>query len=354
MKNKIHVLSFLCMLVILSVLTLFSKDTISYTQRRRLKSFPDLSNNSQFLEDLDEYFNDHFFGGEYLVGIKSIFNNYIFRLLDDDGFYIEDNYIYELTPNINIRSIDNLSSIINQVQSKYFMDSKSLFVSIPNKNLYVHNGKRPGYSYDKLQLLLSSKINVPILDIHNLLSSSHFYRTDIHWKSETLFDVAKKICDELGVVYYPLVNYTASKYTPFYGGLYFRGANRVAADELIYLTSDYFDKIEINNLEKGNNRSVYDISALNSLDSYSVFLDGPSAYLEIYNPQSLNEDTLILFRDSYASSLLPLMIPSFKKIQVIDLRYYSFNLLGTLKFDINSKVLYLYGSEIINNSFSIK
>ena len=49
--------------------------------------------------------------------------------------------------------------------------------------------------------------------------------------------------------------------------------------------------------------------------------------LTIYNNLASSDDELIVFRDSYGSSLVPLLISSYKKIIVIDTRYISSNIL---------------------------
>ena len=49
--------------------------------------------------------------------------------------------------------------------------------------------------------------------------------------------------------------------------------------------------------------------------------------LIIYNNLASSDDELIVFRDSYGSSLVPLLISSYKKIIVIDTRYISSNIL---------------------------
>ena len=67
--------------------------------------------------------------------------------------------------------------------------------------------------------------------------------------------------------------------------------------------------------------------------------------------ENVKNRKLIIFRDSYTSSIAPLLIPYFSEIELIDLRYYSSDLLNI---DGDSKVLFIFGSEVLNNSFSIK
>jgi len=123
-------------------------------------------------------------------------------------------------------------------------------------------------------------------------------------------------------------------------------------DVLTYLY-DGNEKISVTHLEYGT-KSMYDTEKLTSLDSYDVFLSGPSSYIEIEN-RSVNDDsTLILFRDSFGSSIAPLLTPYYNKIIMVDLRYMDFKFVQEkLNFE-NADVLFLYSTLIINSSDILK
>jgi len=62
----------------------------------------------------------------------------------------------------------------------------------------------------------------------------------------------------------------------------------------------------------------------------------------------------VLFRDSFGSSLAPLLIEFYSKITLIDMRYInSNNYLEMIEFD-NQDVLFLYSTLIVNNSSTLK
>ena len=95
------------------------------------------------------------------------------------------------------------------------------------------------------------------------------------------------------------------------------------------------------------------IIKLNGLDKYDVYLSGAKALLEIETNSSSDKE-LIVFRDSFGSSLIPLLVSSYSKITVIDTRYISPKILDNY-IDINNQdVLFIYNVSIINNSYSLK
>ena len=63
---------------------------------------------------------------------------------------------------------------------------------------------------------------------------------------------------------------------------------------------------------------------------------------------------MIIFRDSFGSSITPLLIPYYSKITVIDNRYMMSDYIKEyVEFD-DQDVLFLYSTLIVNNSGSLK
>jgi len=87
---------------------------------------------------------------------------------------------------------------------------------------------------------------------------------------------------------------------------------------------------------------------------YDVFLSGASSFIEIENKNINDGSTLIIFRDSFASSLAPLLIPYYNKIIMVDLRYIHFDYAKNIIDFENADVLFLYSTLIINNSSTLK
>ena len=89
------------------------------------------------------------------------------------------------------------------------------------------------------------------------------------------------------------------------------------------------------------------------MDKYDIYLSGAAALIEIVN-NSAPKKELIVFRDSYGSSLIPLLIEGYSKITVIDTRYISPKLLADYVDFNNKDVLFLYSVISINNSYSFR
>ena len=79
-----------------------------------------------------------------------------------------------------------------------------------------------------------------------------------------------------------------------------------------------------------------------------------TATLTITNPAAKTDRELVVFRDSFASSLTPLLAGAYAKITLVDIRYLQPERLGTwLTFDTQD-VLFLYSAPVLNSSETIR
>ncbi|MBQ8010603.1 MAG: hypothetical protein IJ265_03530, partial [Oscillospiraceae bacterium] len=98
----------------------------------------------------------------------------------------------------------------------------------------------------------------------------------------------------------------------------------------------------------------YDMEKAAGRDPYELFLCGADALVTIENPEAASDRELIVFRDSFGSSLVPLLAEGYSKITVIDIRYVQPAMLGNLVEFKGQDVLFLYSTLILNNSLALK
>ena len=148
-------------------------------------------------------------------------------------------------------------------------------------------------------------------------------------------------------------NYKESKYekvvlNDFKGSSYSKVPSYFKSENLIYLKNNIIDNTEVKHLEYDIDK-VYDLDSYESVDPYNIFLSGPSAYIELTNNKSTTNKELILFRDSFGSSISPILSEYYKKITLIDLRYVKLDyILDKVNFN-NSDILFLYSTLIVNS-----
>lgn len=356
MKNKILTIIFIITIYSCLILNIIIPDKdISTEERRKLARFPDINYqniiDSSFSKDFDDYVLDQFILRDKLRMLKSIFELNIYHKLDTNNIYILDNRIYNQEYILNTNSVINFTNKINNLYDKYLKNMNVYYTIIPDKNYYL-NTNHPKLDYDKLYSITTSNLNrLKYIDITNCLNLDSYYHTDIHWKQEKLNNVVSTLAQNMNFTY--TNNYTINKYYPFYGVYYHKTPTKVEPDTIYYLTNDIIDNVIVKDYES-NLDIMYELESLGSIDSYDVYLSGATPIITIDNPNYQGKRELIIFRDSFSSSLAPLLISGYSKITLIDLRYMnSSSLEEYLEFN-NQDVLIIYGTILVNNSFSIR
>lgn len=356
MKDKIISISFISFLLVFFLLNLFIKDElISFSERRKLKQIPLMSLENivdkTYMEEFDQYVLDQFVFRDTFRSIKANVNYNLFKKLDNNDIYVVDDYIFKTEYPTNIKSIDSFINKLNNMNN-YFTDNNNVYFSIiPDKNYYLDSDKYLNIDYQLLYEKIDN-INYKYIELRDVLELSDYYKTDTHWKQENL----EKVVDRLGSVmdFDINSNYILNTVQPFYGVYYGQAALNKGSDKLVYLTNDIILNSKVNYYEDKNEDRVYPLDNLDNLDKYDIYLDGASSFIEITNPNNQSGRELVIFRDSFASSLTPLLIEAYSKITLIDTRYINSSIyLDLIDFD-DQDILFLYSTLIVNNSGSLK
>ena len=192
-------------------------------------------------------------------------------------------------------------------------------------------------------------------DITGLLNIEDYYRTDTHWRQERIADVAEALCGALGVTAFGEEELTpAVVERPFYGVYYGQAALPMDAETMYVMENEILTGCTVYNHETGKTAAIYDQDKLESSDLYDVYLSGAAALLTIENPNAATDKELIVFRDSFGSSLVPLLVKDYATVTVVDIRYISSDLLPNFVDFHGQDVLFLYSTLVLNNSNSLK
>lgn len=149
-------------------------------------------------------------------------------------------------------------------------------------------------------------------------------------------------------------NYEEKKVIEFKGVYAGQFPIKSETDEIRILTNDIIENCIVYNYETNKETKVYDMNKINAYDKYDIYLSGATPLITIKNPQNNTNKELIVFRDSYGSSLIPLLIEPYSTITVIDTRYISPNILDKYVEFLNKDILFVYSTMLINNSVSLK
>jgi len=359
-KYIINIVLFCLIIGILAgVLFLSPATEISESERRKLQQFPELSVSSlmsgKFMKEFETYMTDQFPLRDTFRKLKAKVHFDVYNQSDNGGIYIKDGFVSKIDSEYSESSTKHFTDRMTNLYNLYLRNNscRVYFSIIPDKNYYLAENDYPLMDYEKLFKTVRTNLSyMTEIDITGTLSKESFYFTDTHWRQEKILPTAEKIREEMGMS--PLESCKKKTAGDFYGVYYGQSALSLPAEELNYLETVSTEKAVTYNYETKKETPVYDLEKLGSLDRYDLFLSGPCSLMDINNPTGEKGKKLIVFRDSYGSSLVPLIMSDYEKIVLIDTRYIAPELLGEYVDFENSDVLFIYSTLLINSSSTIK
>lgn len=358
LKNIILIVLFLFVIIGMLVVNIIKEDTIiSTSERRKLEQFPEFTFskllNGNFFEKFDKYTTDQIIFREDFRKIKVKTEQKVFRKLDYNDIYAKDGILIEQMYPLNEKSITNLTQKINSIKENYLTTNNKIYYTIvPDKN-YFASGENLKIDYEKLESIMKTNLNFAnYIDIFEELNLSDYYLTDSHWKQENILKIAKKILQAMGKE--QSEEYTSKSILNFKGVYAGQYPIETKEDTITILTNEMLENCTVYNYETNKTTSIYDMDKVTSYDKYDIYLSGATSLLRIDNPLCSKDDELIIFRDSYGSSLTPLLVEGYKTITVVDTRYISPKILGEYIEFTNQDVLFEYSTTLINDSVTIK
>jgi len=361
-KNIVSVIVFALLFVTISAACIFTPDKeYSNSERRELSKFPKASAESVFSGDFssqfDSYTTDQFPKREAFRTIKAALSQFALKKLDNNGLYSVKGHISKIDAKENEAMLNHAAERFTYIYNTYLNNNKVYLSIVPDKNFVLakSNGY-PSLDYTKFIKKMRSKVDfMEYIDVTHLLSEDDYYTTDTHWRQENIVDISRHLLTSMKT------DINGGKYTentlstPFYGVYCGQYALPVKPDTIKYLTGGGIDNAVVTYYGKGvpEEGDMYNMEKATGRDPYEMFLSGTMPLVTIENPNSDSEKELILFRDSYGSSIAPLFLSGYKKVTLIDTRYVKSEFLGNLVDFKDSDVLFLYSTSLLNNSLSI-
>ncbi len=337
--------------------------SVLVSERRKAAQFPEFSVekviDKSFFDGVEDYLTDQFPLRDKFRAIKAFVQLKIFNQKDNNGTYFVDGHISEIDETLSESSVENAAKKMNAIYDKYLKDKNNrIFYSIiPDKNYFLadKNGY-PSYDYQKMTDIMKSKVfNMEYIDIFDCLTIDDYYETDSHWKQENLSAVVERLGEKMGFDAVETNAYTPENLGDFNGVYASRLAFGIEPDKLICMRNEVTDSAVIFNVEtQKKSVGVYDADKLSGNDKYEFFFSGAVPIITAENPLNPDGKELVIFRDSFGSSLAPLLLGSYGKITLVDTRYISSQILGEYVDFENCDVLFIYNTQLLNQSSMLK
>lgn len=278
---------------------------------------------------------------------------------DDKGFYSYNGYVVKSDYPLDEDSVKKATEKLNRIYEMY-LDGKKVktyYSLVPDKNFFIGNeAGMDTLDYEKLtEIMASGAGEMEYIDITDLLDITDYYKTDAHWRQERIQDVANRLAEGMGIDL--KASYEEEIAAEDFVGAYGRQSDlEMEPEPLNYMQNGMFASCKVTDYETNREIPIYDLSKAQSDkgEGYDLFLGGSKSLLTIENPSCKTERELVVFRDSFASSLVPFFVEGYSKITLIDIRYLPTEMVGRFVTFDRQDVLFLYSTSVLNNSVTMK
>lgn len=377
-KKKIAAVVFLLALVCVPVAEFLLPDQeVSKTERRKLAKKPVFTVaavwDGTYMEQLETYFSEQFPVRDGLRTVKAETETALLGKADTNGYFKVEDGIYHLEAELNEKNVGRVADSIEKLCTEQFQNADCYVTVIPDKNYYLaaqcedagsENEKwkgsilkhYPTLDYARLDEMIQAEIpSAQKINLYDKLHLEDYYRTDLHWRQEKITGVVDTLVQSMGQQTNTISDGWQIATEDFVGAYGAASALKTAPDTVIYRVDASIERMQVYDYERKQYVSVYAPEKIGGMDDYDFYLWGARALLTIQNPECHNGKKLLLFRDSFGSSIAPLFAEYYEEVTLVDLRYVSashaLELLGDTEYQ---DVLFLYSAPILNHGDSLR
>ena len=328
-------------------------------------SFVDGSFGSKYVK----YINEQFLGRDNWISMKAVADMGLGRIESHGVTYGDDHYLmekleivedqnYPANAGTNIvkqTALDRSNGMVSSFLQMY--DKPITFSLVPNSYAILEDEVPTGfpgadqqaYTQQIYRTLSEADDQLEIVDFSDALSQHKdeyiYYRTDHHWTTLGAYYAYVAYCEQKGLTPVSLEELEENKVEDFYGTFYSKAKRPsqpadtitwydVDVDEFAFVANLQQDKqlaqlgevVQEDGLELLRVDGMMDQRKFEVRDKYAAFMWGNSGYVKIKSSHNLNHQEgktsrLLLFKDSYANSMIPYLTYNYDEIIVVDLRY---------------------------------
>lgn len=261
-------------------------------------------------------------------------------------------YIDEVSA-VDSKSVDRFAKKLLSLRSSYLENNRVFYATVPHKSYYAQTDMDVFLDHAAISRSLKTQLaDWEHIELGDALTLADYYRTDAHWRQEKLFGVTQALGKVMGFTVNQ-ADFTVQERKDFVGS--YRIMDSTLSPETVqWLTSKAIDGATVKDFQHPQIKTVYQSAALDTNSPYDLFLSGATPLTVIENPNASSDKELIIFRDSFASSLAPLLVGAYAKITLVDLRYMVSSALPQYVDFGSADVLFLFSDQVVNNSLLLK
>lgn len=315
--------------------------TFSETENRLLASRPELSWKSLFegsyTENYETYVTDQFVGRDKWISLKT-YSDVLLLKQEIGGVYLgKDGYLLErhLPEAYSAETVEKKLSLLE----KLVEDWDAVVMLVPTADNILTDkmpANAPFWGQQEFLGQVAERVGqTHYIDVFSALaehsSEEIYYRTDHHWTSLGAYYGYGAWADFMGAepYLYDIYNMELAA-EDFLGTLHSKVNIEWESDSIYYFRETEEMPVTVTYDLRTTTDSLYEEKYLDTKNKYGFFLDDNHALVEIETGAQTGK-TLFVIKDSYANCFIPLLLPHYDTIYLLDLRYYNGRLYDLMK-----------------------
>lgn len=340
-------------ILIFTVADLVTADRLySPTENRLLTERPEFSAEALFsgkyTKNYEDYVTDQFVSRDKWIAIKTYLDIASGKqeiggvYLAKDGYLIEQHLPGDYPQETVQKKLSMLAALVQDWNAKVMLvpTADNILAEKLPANAPVWD-QTAFLEYARAQLGDGAFIDAAsILQKH--ATEDIYYRTDHHWTSLGAYYGYQAWVEAMGKVAYPYdVASMVQVSDDFLGTLHSKINISWRTDSIYYFGQTARQPVSVTYDFQTVKSSIYEESYLDTKNQYGFFLDDNHAFVEIDTGYETGK-TLLVIKDSYANCFIPLLLPHYDTIYVLDPRYYNGRLSDLIGQYASGDVLVLY------------
>ena len=331
----------------------------SQKENRVLSSRPAISvsqlTSGKFADGYETYVNDQFFLRDWWITLRATAQRILGNTEGNGVFLGKDGYLME---DFTAPSQERLNRTVTAMTdfAERHSDIPQYALIAPNA-VNILSDRLPALAaatdqnpYLDATATALEKAGVTFVDVRDTLTQHKddgiYYHTDHHWTTQGAYFAYLQLAKVLGIdsssISYDKLPVSMSFQGTLSAKSGFRASEKEEMD--VFLPRDDTPSSVINYPdEQKKTASFYETSQLETRDKYAMFFNGNHGKVVITTPTEENR-TLLVIKDSYANSLVPFLAPYYRKIVMVDPRYFYDDLEELMEVEEIQEVLYLYNA----------
>ncbi len=316
-----------------------------------------------------KYINEQFIGRDDWITLKASADMGLGRTEGHGIVYGKDHQLLEKLQVVDTRTPGAGTNVVEQKSMDRSVNVMKSFLSMYDKDItfsLVPNAYAvlddkvpyafPGVNQQKETERIYSELSqaddrLTTIDFSDALKEHAdeyiYYRTDHHWTTLGAYYAYVEYCHEKGLTPVELSELDKNEVSDFYGTFYSKAKRPgqpadtitwydIPVDNFAFTANLNQDKelaqlgtvVEQDGMELVSMNSLIDQRKFAVRDKYAAFTWGNPGYSRIKSSNNLNHEEgktskLLIFKDSYANSMIPYLTYNYDEIVVVDLRYLS-------------------------------